>query len=65
MKLRHAVCATTPSVLSTDAVNFKPIYYARSLLQAECDICFDFQPSQCLYYVIIIIIAFGVSLFRF
>ena len=30
-ELLHAVYATPPSVLSTDAVNFKLIYVARSL----------------------------------
>ena len=32
------------------------VYDARSLLRAECDACFDSEPSQCLYNVRILVI---------
>ena len=65
-ELLHAVYATPPSVISTDAVNFKLILYMVPAHYNELDAiyAFNFQPSQCLYCVIIRIIGAGVSLLK-
>ena len=61
-ELLHAVYVTPPSVLSTDAVNFKLYMVHAHYNELDAIYAFNSQPSQCLYYVIIRIIEAGVSL---
>ena len=63
-ELLHVVYATPPSALSTDAVNFKLYKVHAHYNELDAIYAFNFQPSQCLYYVIIRIIGAGVSLFK-
>ena len=63
-ELLHAVYATPPSVLSTDAVNFKLYKVHTHYNELDAIYTFNFQPSLCLYYVIIRIIGAGVSPFK-
>ena len=63
-ELLHAVYAIPPSAFSTDAVNFKLYKVHAHYNELDAIYAFNFQPSQCLYYVIIRIIGAGVSLFK-